>query len=323
MTGAGWRGRLGVDVPVVQAPIGNACTPELVAAVGEAGGLGFLPGTWSSPAELHRRIHAVRRLTSRSFGVNLVLDRPQHERLALVLDHGVPVVSTFWGNPAPYRGRIEAAEALHVHTAGSVAEARVAADLGVDVVVAQGWEAGGHVRGTTSTLALVPAVVDRISPVPVLAAGGICDARGVRAAVALGACGVWVGTRFLVAEQAGTHPRYRERLRAATAEDAVHTGVFRDGWPDAPHRALRNTTLTRWEEAGRPGPGARPGEGEVVAEHASFGPVRRYADLVPVVGHVGDVEGMAMYAGQGVGLIGTTAEPAASIVLDLSRGCAG
>ncbi|MBB5953848.1 nitronate monooxygenase [Saccharothrix tamanrassetensis] len=319
-TRSGWE-RLGVGLPLVQAPIGGACTPALVAAVGDAGALGMLAGSWLPRAALTDQIRAVQRATARPFGVNLVLEWPQHERLATALDHGVPAISTFWGDPAPYRERIQAAGAVHFHTVGSRAEARAAADLGVDVIVAQGWDAGGHVRGTTATLAFVPAVVDLVSPVPVLAAGGIADARGVRAVLALGARGAWVGTRFLLAEEAGTHPDFRRRLVAATAEDTVHTTVFADGWPDAPHRALRNTTLTRWEAAGRPAAGARPGEHDVIAEHRELGPVRRYADVVPLADHVGDVEAMAMYAGQGVGLA-TTTEPAASIVADLARGFA-
>ncbi|WP_112263235.1 NAD(P)H-dependent flavin oxidoreductase [Lentzea terrae] len=315
----GWHDRLGVRLPLVQAPIGSACTTALVAAVSSAGGLGVLAASWTTAAELSRQIEAVRAATPHPFGVNLVLEWPQHERLALALAHGVPVISTFWGDPAPCRRAIEDAGATHFHTVGSVAEARAAADVGVDVIVAQGWEAGGHVRGTTSTLALVPAVADALPATPVLAAGGITDARGVRAALALGAQGVWVGTAFLLAAEAATHPVHRDRLSSATAEDTVHTEVFSDGWPAAPHRALRNDTWRRWEAAGRPAPGARPGEHDVVARHPERGPVLRYADVTPVTGHVGTVEDMALYAGQGVGLLSGT-RPAAAVVAELARG---
>jgi NAD(P)H-dependent flavin oxidoreductase YrpB (nitropropane dioxygenase family) len=130
------------------------------------------------------------------------------------LREAVPVVSTFWGDPAPVSRRIRDAGALHMHTVGSVPEARHAADCGVDVIVAQGWEAGGHVRGTTTTMVLVPSVVDAVGPVPVMAAGGISDGRGVAAALVLGAQGAWLGTRFLAAAQAGAHPMYQDRLVA-------------------------------------------------------------------------------------------------------------
>lgn len=319
MTVPAWCARLGMTVPVVQAPIGSACTPELAAAVSGAGALGMLAGSWLSRPELVRQIRDVRTVTSRSFGVNLVLDRPQHERLGIVLDLDVSVVSTFWGDPEPYRARIADHGALHLHTVGSSAEARCAVAAGVDLVVAQGWDAGGHVRGRTGTFSLVPAVVDAVAPVPVIAAGGIADVRGVAAAFALGAQGVWVGSRFLLAEESAAHPHYRERLIAAVADDTAYTLAFADGWPDAPHRALRNSTLDRWEAVGGPRSGARPGEGEVVAQHPALGRVLRYADVIPVVGHTGDIEAMAQYAGQGVELM-TGNYPAATIVAELARG---
>ncbi|UMP00013.1 nitronate monooxygenase family protein [Amycolatopsis sp. EV170708-02-1] len=320
MTGSGGPRLLGLDIPLALAPIGSACTPALVAAVSETGALGILAGSWSDGEQLANHILAIQAATSRVFGVNLVLYRPQRERLAVVLDHGVPIVSTFWGDPAPYRRAIAAAGALHIHTVGSSEEARAAADLGVDVLVAQGWEAGGHVRGTTSTLALVPAVVDRVHPLPVFAAGGIADARGVSAVHALGAVGAWVGTRFLLAQEAATHPTYRERLIAAVGEDCVYTTAFRDNWPNAPHRALRNSTMERWLDAGSSASGARPGEGDIVARHSREGAVLRYADKVPTDEHVGDIEAMAMYAGQGTELL-RSSQPAKEIVTELARGC--
>ncbi|OLR94839.1 NAD(P)H-dependent flavin oxidoreductase [Actinokineospora bangkokensis] len=315
MTAAWWR-RLGLAAPLAQAPIGSASTPALVAAVAEAGALGVLAASWTAPSGLARHLLEVGRRTDRAFAVNLVLRWPQHDRLAIALDSGVRVISTSWGDPAPYRAAITAAGALHLHMVGDAEEARAAVDSGVDVVVAQGWEAGGHVRGTTSTLALVPEVVGRVAPVPVLAAGGIADARGIRAALALGAQGAWVGTRYLLAQESAAHPVYRSALIAASGSDTVHTTAFRDGWPDAPHRVLRNGTLTRWEAAGSPSPGDRPGEGEVIAQHPELGAEVRYRDQVPVDGHTGDVAEMALYAGQGVGLL-TGTEPAAAITAEL------
>src|ERR1700761_3938923 len=212
---------LGIEVPIVQAPIGSATCPELAAAVSGAGGLGTLALTWSAPAVCADRIRRTRALTERPFAVNLVLDWDHRERIAVCAREGVGLISTFWGDPGPHVAPIHDAGALHLHTIGSVAEAVAAAEAGVDVIVAQGVEAGGHVRGTTSTLALVPAVVDAVGRVPVIAAGGIADARGVVAALALGAQAAWIGTRFLLAAEANVHPEYRDRLIAAGPEDTV------------------------------------------------------------------------------------------------------
>ncbi|MCM0674512.1 nitronate monooxygenase [Micromonospora phytophila] len=306
-------GHLGIDLPVVQAPVGSAASPELVAAVAEAGGLGMLALTWRTDAQAREQIQQVRRLTTRPFGANLVLDFPVASRLAVCLEQAVPIISTFWGDPATVHEPIHAAGALHLHTVGSVAEARRAVDAGVDVVVAQGWEAGGHIRGQVATMTLVPAVVDAIAPVPVIAAGGIADGRGLAAALALGAQAGWLGTRFLTAVEAHTHELYRRRLIDAAAVDAVHTRCFDGGWPGAPHRALRNPTIARWEAAGSPAAPARPGEGDVIATNAAGGAHRRYEDLIPLPGMSGALDEMAMYAGQSVELV-RDALPAAQIV---------
>ncbi|GAB2837185.1 NAD(P)H-dependent flavin oxidoreductase [Streptomyces daliensis] len=309
---------LGIEVPVIQAPVGSATTPALAAAVTEAGGMGTLALTWDTPARAVAKIREVRRRTAGTFGVNLVLDFPVEEILTACLDEGVPLVSTFWGDPAGLPDRVHAAGALHFHTVGGVEEARRAADAGADAVVAQGWEAGGHVRGEVSTMALVPAVVDAVRPLPVVAAGGIGDGRGLAAALALGAQAGWLGTRFLTALEADTHERYRALLRDATEADTVHTRCFDGGWPDAPHRALRNATLARWEDAGCPrGPG-RPGEGEVVATDRHGRDHLRYADMVPTADATGNVDEMALYAGQSVALTGHPT-PAARLVSTLIK----
>ena len=309
--------RLGMSIPVVQAPIGSASTPELAAAVSQAGGLGSLALTWVSDDRARSSMRRTKELTDRSFAVNLVLQWPAQERLALCLDEGVAVVSTFWGDPSPYVDTIHEAGALHVHTVASADEARRAVDAGVDAIVAQGWEAGGHVWGEVTTMALVPAVVDAVAPVPVLAAGGISDGRGLAAALVLGAEAAWMGTRFLLADEADAHPDYRAAIVAAGETDTVHGIVFDGGWPDAPHRALRNSTVRRWEAAGRPPSGHRPGEGEALGVTRRGRAMTRYGDDPPVRDLVGDVEPMAMYAGQGVAVVGDQ-QPAAAIVRDLA-----
>ena len=143
----------------------------------------------------------MRERTERPFGVNLGLAWDQRERLALALTAGAPVISFFWGDAGHLIGEAHEAGALVFVTVGTGAEGQAAAAAGADVIVAQGWEAGGHVWGNVSTLALVPRVVDAVAPVPVVAAGGIADGRGLAAALALGATGAWVGTRFLAAHE--------------------------------------------------------------------------------------------------------------------------
>jgi NAD(P)H-dependent flavin oxidoreductase YrpB (nitropropane dioxygenase family) len=217
---------LGIQVPIVQAPIGSAATPELVAAVADAGGLGMLALTWVTRQQSVDRIRQVRQATDRPFGVNLVLEFPIDDILAACLDEGVPVISTFWGDPASVTGRVHAAGALHLHTVGTAEEARRVVESGVDVVVAQGWEAGGHVWGQVATMALVPAVVDAVQPVPVIAAGGIGDGRGLAAVLALGAQAGWLGSRFLTATEAATHEVYRRRVLAAAPQDVEAMALY-------------------------------------------------------------------------------------------------
>jgi NAD(P)H-dependent flavin oxidoreductase YrpB (nitropropane dioxygenase family) len=305
--------RIGIDVPIVQAPVGSAASPDLVAAVANAGGLGMLAATWLHDEQARRQIETVQRSTPRPFGVNLVLDFPVESKLALCHELGVAVVSTFWGDPAAVNEQIRHSGALHLHTVGSVDEARRAVDAGVDAIVAQGWEAGGHVRGGIATMALVPAIVDAVSPVPVIAAGGIADGRGLVAALALGAQAAWLGTRFLASVEASTHHVYRRHIVRAAADDAVYTLCFDGGWPSAPHRALRNATIERWLAAGSPAAPDRPGEADVVATDAQGRPHMRYEDLMPLPGMEGTIEEMAMYAGQSVELVRTIL-PAADIV---------
>jgi nitronate monooxygenase len=311
-------GLLGVELPIAQAPIGSASCPALAAAVSNAGGLGMLALSWTHEGSVWRVIRETREQTDRPFGVNLVLEWDQRERLAACLEEGVRIVSFFWGDPTPYAVTVHEAGGLVLHTVGSTFEAVAATEAGADVIVAQGWEAGGHVRGTVASMPLVPRVVDAVAPVPVVAAGGIADGRGLVAALALGAVGAWIGTRFLLAEEAATHDVYRAAVSEADEAGTVYSSLFDGGWPDAPHRTLRNSTIEAWEAAGRPPAGQRPGEGEVVAEGPGGRPVERYEDTIPLPGSSGDVEALAMYAGQSVGLADRV-RPAGQIVGEIAR----
>ena len=305
---------LGIRVPILQAPI--AAAPDLAIAVSEAGGLGIVPVTWTESGALERTIAAMREHTKQPFGANIVISlmgETQQANLDLVLEAGVPVISTFYGDPAPLIPRIHDAGALAVHTVGSAEEARRVVDQGVDIVVAQGVEAGGHVWGSVATLVLVPAVVDAVPETPVVAAGGIADGRGLAAVLALGAQGAWIGTRFLLARESDAHAAYRERVLSARETDTVLSEVFDGGWPHAPHRCLLNDTLEAWRAAGEAPPGQRPNEGQIIAHDRSGAPIERYDVENPTIGTSGSVTSMALYAGQSAGLV-RGEMPAAEIV---------
>jgi nitronate monooxygenase len=304
---------LGIDHPIVAAPM--AADPRLPAAVSNAGGLGTLGLSWSDDAGAVIRDTAA--LTDRPIGGNFVLTSDQHHRIEQAMSAGMRLVSLIWGKPDDYVDFVHEAGGLVMHTVGSAEEARHAVAAGADVVVAQGWEAGGHVWGQVATLPLVPAVVDAVAPVPVIAAGGIGDARGVLAVLDLGAQAAWVGTRFLLADEMPIHPEYRKRLLAADETDAEwFPNLYEVGWPNSPHRALQNPTSEQWEAAGRPQPGSRPGEGDVIAHFASGEAIVRYEPAPPMIGTTGDIDGLSLWAGQSVALA-RRSQPAAEILTEL------
>lgn len=202
---------------------------ELAAAVSEAGGLGTLGAGGMDPEELRDEIRSVRAKTERPFAVNvpLVLVRPDQDQevlgelLKVVRDEAVPVVVTGGGSPARYTPLLKEAGHRVMHVVPSVRLALKAEVCGVDAVVAEGWEAGGHIAANgLSSLTLIPQVVDAVS-LPVVAAGGIADGRGVAAALALGACAVQLGTRFIATLECNAHPAFKHAVLAADAEGAA------------------------------------------------------------------------------------------------------
>jgi len=310
---------LNIDTPIVQAPIGPATNPALASAVSNAGGLGMLAFLRRDADDVRRLISETHELTDRPFGGNFILRglEETEARLRACLESGVSVVSFHWDEPYEYVDRIHAADTLVMYTVGSAEDARRAVDAGVDIIVAQGWEAGGHVRGEVATMALLPRVVDAVTPVPVISAGSIADGRGIAAALMLGADGVWVGTRFVACEEADIDPSYKERIIKASETDTLLSKVFNVGW-GAAGRALRNSTIESWEAAGRPGDGHRPGEGEVIAQGEDGAQLVRYSAIAPYAGVTGDLEGLSNWAGQGVGLVDRI-QPAAEIVKELTE----
>jgi nitronate monooxygenase len=297
---------LGCEVPVMQAPLGRGAAVALAAEVSRAGGLGTLGASWTDPSSLREQIRSIMRATDRPFCVNLVLDFEQDERLEVAVEERVPWVSFSFGLRPELVARARAGGARVLVQVASAHAARAAADAGADALIVQGVEAGGHVQSVVGLTPLIVAVRRAVS-LPLVAAGGIADPASARAALVAGTAAVAMGTRFVASDECDAHPRYKAGLLEAEGRDTVLTELFDVGWP-APHRVLRNSTYERWEAGGCPPSGRRPGEGEEVAPG-----IPRYAVNMPLAGVEGDVEAMAMYAGQGVGSI-ETVEPAAAIV---------
>ena len=292
--------------------------PELVAAISNAGGLGIMQAQFHPPPLLRQAVRHVRQLTDKPFGVNFLLHFPCDDGVAVCVEERVPMFSFFWGDPAPYVARVHAVGGKVFHQVGSAAAAQDAARAGVDVIIAQGVEAGGHVAGEVTTMALVPRVVDTVAPTPVVAAGGIADARGLVAALALGAEAVILGTRFLATPEANGHPLYKQKLVTATEADTVRTTLFGHGWPDAPHRTLRTPFVEAWLGQEARGNASRPDE-PVVGQTQIAGQtitVLRFMGFPPNAAATGDIESMDLLAGQSVGLVHEI-KPAAFIIRDL------
>jgi nitronate monooxygenase len=305
---------VGCTVPIQQAGMGAAAPPELAAAVSEAGGLGML-GTARggiNPNTFAVLLTQMRELTNRSFGVNFI---PRHypgmmrefiEQAAKVSR----VVECFYTEPdAEFVRMIHEHGALASWQVGSAEEALKAAEVGCDLIVAQGVEAGGHIRGTIGLVGLLCEVLEAVPEIPVLAAGGIGTGRAMAAALAAGADGVRVGTRFVASEEAGAHPTWTDALIAAQAKDSVCTRTFHVGWPEAPHGVLRCSIEAA--EAFR-------GEfvGKVMRLDGTQFAVPRFSGAVPDRTATGDVQAMCLYAGQSVGGV-KRVMPAREIVEEL------
>lgn len=305
---------LGMDFPIMQAAIGGVSCPVLAAAVSNAGGLGSIALTGWGREGARRLLKETEQLTSRGIVANVLLSYDISNEFEAILEAPPKVTSFFWGDIAPYTNRVHEAGSLVMVTIGSVDEAKRAADAGADMIVAQGWEAGGHVRGEISTLALLPSVVDAVSPLPVIAAGGIVDGRGLAAVMCLGAQAAWIGTRFLAASEADIHPVYRAKVLSATASDTYYSKLYDGTWPNAAGRVIKNKTISAWESAGKPKSGLRPGEGETIVRDSEGNEIKLYDAVAMRSSMIGDVEAAPLWAGQGVGLVNK--EQSANDIID-------
>jgi nitronate monooxygenase len=297
----------GVELPIMSAGMGTVAHADLAAAVSEAGGMGTVALAGFTPEGMSAELSAARRLTKRPLCCNVLIPFLVPGVIEAVAAAPVDAVTLFWGKPSEHVPTFKATGKKVIWQCGSAEEAFAARRAGADAIIAQGFEAGGHVRGVTTTLALVPQVRDAIGDLPMLAAGGLADGRGLAAALALGADGAVFGTRLLASNEAAAHPVYKERILSARSEDTVHTTLFDIGWPDAPHRVLRTRVYEQWEQAGHPRSGSRPGEGASIGlvRHAGMEPPPpvKYTVMPPAAYVEGDIEEFAFYAGMSCALV--------------------
>ncbi|MCB1885631.1 MAG: nitronate monooxygenase [Geminicoccaceae bacterium] len=306
---------LGCRYPILQAGMGGPARSGLVAAVAEAGAYGFLGMVRETPDLIRAEIDAVRRRTERPFGVNLIPSTTDPDlfaaELRACLERRVHSLCFFWDVVPDAVARAKAAGCRVLYQVGSVEDAVRAEDAGADIVVAQGFEAGGHVRGTVTSLVLVPQVCRAVA-VPVAASGGFADGAGLAAALALGAAGVHCGTAFLATEESFAHDHHKRRVVEAGSADTVHTDLFAINWPPrSPVRVIEGATV---RDSGRPLHGNRPDDfpREVIG-HEGDRPIYRYSTDSPLRNMTGDLEAMPLFAGQVAGAIDGI-RPAAEVV---------
>lgn len=292
---------LNCEFPIMGAGMGGVARHELVAAISNAGGFGCL-GMVREPVErIRSEINACRQLTQRPFAVNLIPAATEpallESQLQVCFDLDVESMVLFWDVDTALVERLKARGITVIHQVGSVEQARRAIAAGADVIIAQGVEAGGHVHGQTGLFALIPAVVE-ISPVPVVASGGVASGRGLAAALALGAQGVSCGSAFLATTEANVHPHHQQRVVEAGVDDTVLTTRFFRNWPmPAPVRVLHNAVT----EGARNDLLKQP-EGHVIGTQDGA-PMYLFSTDSPQRDFVGEPDDMALYAGQSCGQI--------------------
>lgn len=285
---------LGISHPIVLGGMGSATSASLVAAVSNAGGFGTLGTSSFGAHELNREIAAIREKTDKPFGINHLLFLTQDDVLQVTLRARPAVVAFAWARMnqdlPDYFKRAHGAGSKVMYMTGEVALAIKAVEAGADIIVAQGTEAGGHV-GWMASLPLVPMVVQAVAPIPVIAAGGIADGRGLAAALALGAEGVLLGTRFLATTEAPLHANMKQAIIDSDGHDTVLTEIpdIATGrvWPGAMSRVKRNKFIDRWA-------------GQEWALRQCYDEVGGAAMTARATG---DVENSALFFGQDAGLI--------------------
>jgi NAD(P)H-dependent flavin oxidoreductase YrpB (nitropropane dioxygenase family)/hemoglobin-like flavoprotein len=313
-----------LSVPFLNAGMGFVATAPLAAAVCRAGGLGMIGIAAMSPEVLRAQIGEIKQATNRAYGVDIIARFSTPEQIDVLVEQRVPLVVFFWdAPPADWMAQLHAAGSKIFVQVGSVAEAQAALAQGADGLIVQGSEAGGHNRAVAGLLSLLPAVRDIAGDAMVLASGGIADGRTAAAALALGADGVWVGTRLLASHEADAHPEYKARVLAAQVDGTARNNIFGPEFPDATVRGLRNRVVREWlgRDEVAPYKVATPEEMPQIGEADIYGqkvPMTRFCGFPPTSGASGDFEEMSLLAGESVGLT-TKMMGAEAIVHEMMR----
>ena len=311
---------LGIEFPIFSAGMGIGAGAALAAAVSNAGGCGVIGANGRTNSGLRNEIQRMRAICSKPFGVNLLPAVAREGMIETCIEERPPIIVFFLGDPTPWIGKAQRNGSKVLVQVGSPEEAHVAARAGPDAIIAQGVEAGGHVQATVSLSINLPAIVRAVSPLPVLASGGIATGRGVAAALMLGAQGVSIGTRFVATHEAFASAEYKRRIVTAQAEDTVYLNLFDGGFPPyAPHRVLRNKAVIEWEMAGRPNSGMRPGENTsvgVIKHGDSTLQVARYYSSLATPEFVGDLDYIPLWCGESCTLVDDV-KAAADVVHDI------
>lgn len=289
----------GLKYPIFQAAPGGI---DLAIAVANAGGMGAVSLSWVSPEVAANIVTRMNSETDGNYYANFVLHFSP-SALDATLEAGCPVVQFSWGLPSKEMvSKIRTAKARFGVQVSSKLGAEEALKLAPDFLIAQGLEAGGHVQATSSLSAALQEILDVAGETPVIASGGISTGEDIRNVIYHGAAGAILGTRLMATQESNGHQRYKDALVAAGDASTSYTNCFNKNW-DATHRILKNGTFRNWDAAGCPLRGNKPGEEDIVATHPQLGDVTRYSIMYPVEGHEGDVEDLAMYAGDGVSTI--------------------
>jgi len=297
----------GLKVPFINAGMAFIATAPLVRAVCTAGGMGMLGATAMPPDVLEAALRDIKAAHPACFGVNFIARFSGIEHIDVCVREKVPVVAFFWDEPPDeWLSRLRAAGSHIWFQVGSLDEAKTALERGAQGLIVQGSEGGGHNRAAAGTFSLLPAVIDAVPSVPVVAAGGIADGRTVAAALALGADAVWVGTRLLASFEAYAHPQYKDRVVAAGVADTARHLIFGPEFPDASTRGLRNRIVREWEGRDQPPPYKVVSESEtpVIGQAGFYGqqfPMQRFCGFPPTPEFSGDLEEMSLLAGESVG----------------------
>ena len=294
---------LGTEFPLIQGGMANIATGQFAAAASNAGALGLIGAGGMRASQLREEIRVCKSLTQKPFGVNIMLMNPDADEMAqIVVEEKIPVVTTGAGNPGKYIAAWKAADIKVIPVVPAVSLAKRLVSVGADAVIAEGTESGGHV-GELTTMALVPQVVDAVD-VPVIAAGGIADGRGLLAAFALGAIGAQLGTCLLASEECPIHPNYKDAVLKASDSDTTVTGRI----AGVPVRILKNRMAREYLRQ------EKAGADKMELEKYTLGSLRRAV-------FDGDTETGSLMAGQVVGMV-REIRPLRAIFEDMMHGAA-